>query len=218
MILGPPLGGWITDMVGWRYCFQLNIIPVMAITYVYVFRLNNYNAPKEDTCILEKIKAIDFGGAFLLTFGILALAIVLMSGGNTHNWDDHFIITMILVSLVAFIGFGIYERRQGNEGLLKPETASNRNVITTCITALGNCTSDSGILILLPQYLTVSMGYMIAPFIWKDEMTSYHVKRLYMDPPFQNQAYISQQDLSQRLQGAMLLDKSSNALDISATF
>ncbi|CDS06787.1 hypothetical protein LRAMOSA09312 [Lichtheimia ramosa] len=162
VILGPPLGGWITDMVGWRYCFQLNIIPVMAITYVYVFRLNNYNAPKEDTCILEKIKAIDFGGVFLLTFGILALAIVLMSGGNTHDWDDHFIITMISVSLLTFIGFGIYERRQGNDGLLKPETASNRNVITTCITALGNCTSDSGILILLPQYLTVVHGSTIS--------------------------------------------------------
>ncbi|KAI7883877.1 MFS general substrate transporter [Lichtheimia hyalospora FSU 10163] len=162
VILGPPFGGWITDMVGWRYCFQLNIIPVLAITYVYAFRLNNYNVSKENTCAWEKIRSIDFGGAFLLTFGILALAIVLMSGGNTHDWNDPFIITMLFGSLLTFIIFGIYERRQGDNGLLRLETASNRNVISTCITALGNCTSDSGILILLPQYLTVVHGSTIS--------------------------------------------------------
>ncbi|KAI8147653.1 major facilitator superfamily domain-containing protein [Fennellomyces sp. T-0311] len=84
--MGSPIGGFITDMFGWRYCFKLNIIPLICIGYVYLFHFYNYNIGSMTTGWVKKLGAIDFLGASILALGNVAFAAAVLFGGNTRPW------------------------------------------------------------------------------------------------------------------------------------
>lgn len=48
-VLGAPLGGFITDSLGWRFCFYINL-PLLVVTiYVATKLLTNYNLEENPT-------------------------------------------------------------------------------------------------------------------------------------------------------------------------
>ena len=87
-VVGPILGGVLTDQATWRWCFWINL-PFGAVALLTVFFFfKNPERPHTGMTFKEKINQIDLGGAFLLICGIVCLLLALQWGGTTYPWHD----------------------------------------------------------------------------------------------------------------------------------
>src|SRR5436305_7040083 len=84
-MLGPVLGGWLTDSYSWRWVFYINI-PIGALalflTYIFVF---------DPPYIQRATSMIDYWGMCMLAVGIAALQIMLDKGQEEDWFASHFI-------------------------------------------------------------------------------------------------------------------------------
>src|SRR5512138_2044583 len=98
-IIGPALGGWITDNINWRWIFYINlpigiIATVMAGYFIF------------DPPYLRRTggrMAIDYAGLILLTVGLGALQVVLDKGQQEDWFNSPFILAFSIVSFVALV-------------------------------------------------------------------------------------------------------------------
>ena len=87
-VIGPILGGVLTDRATWRWCFWINLpFGLCALLTVFFFFKNPERKDSEKT-FKEKIQQIDLFGAFLLICGIVCLLLALQWGGSTYPWHD----------------------------------------------------------------------------------------------------------------------------------
>ena len=97
-ILGPTLGGLITDSFNWRWIFFMNV-PVGILAFLLVRRL------VEDP-LHAKAKgflSIDYVGLILVVIGLGALQVVLDKGQEEDWLDSQFIINFSLISAAALL-------------------------------------------------------------------------------------------------------------------
>ncbi len=97
--LGPTVGGWLTDAVGWRWIFYINIIPGIAVT------LLTLSLVRIDTPVFAKLRTIDWSHFAAMAIFLGGLQFVLEEGPK-HDWlGDPTILTASWVSFVAFLLF-----------------------------------------------------------------------------------------------------------------
>ncbi|MGH9572813.1 MAG: DHA2 family efflux MFS transporter permease subunit [Candidatus Acidiferrales bacterium] len=104
-MLGPLLGGWLTDSYSWRWVFYINVpIGVLAIimTRLFVF---------DPPYIRRRSSSIDYWGIGMLALGIATLQIVLDKGQEKDWFGTHWITIVAVVAAASLIGFVIYELR-----------------------------------------------------------------------------------------------------------
>lgn len=92
-IIGPTLGGWITDNFDWRWIFFINI-PV-GIT---LFMLISAYLPESEH---RSGKRIDFIGMGLLALGLGALQIMLDKGQQEDWFNSNLIITLTVITVIS---------------------------------------------------------------------------------------------------------------------
>jgi DHA2 family multidrug resistance protein len=102
-ILGPVLGGWLTDTYSWRWVFYINL-PV-GITSIIMTKMFVFDPPY----IRQQQRGIDYWGIGMLALGIGALQIVLDKGQQDDWFESTFITTLIIISVVTLIALVIHE-------------------------------------------------------------------------------------------------------------
>src|SRR5438552_10567619 len=96
-ILGPVLGGWLTDNYSWRWVFYINIpvgIASIVMTKLYIF---------DPPYIRESLRKVDYWGIGMLAVGIGALQIVLDKGQHEDWFSSSLITTLALLSAVTIV-------------------------------------------------------------------------------------------------------------------
>jgi EmrB/QacA subfamily drug resistance transporter len=102
-ILGPTLGGFITDSLSWRWIFYLNIpIGAVAIPLIY------FNLPSRGQTARVKI---DFIGAALLSGASVAFLMAMVWGGDKYAWSSPQIVAMLVLATMLTGLFIAQERR-----------------------------------------------------------------------------------------------------------
>ncbi|MDB5238615.1 MAG: putative drug transport protein [Candidatus Kaiserbacteria bacterium] len=131
-VIGPFLGGFITDNFSWRWTFYINI-PLGLIAMVVLASV----LPK----IAVKLgRSIDYLGALLMTTTLVPFLLALVWGGSTYAWNS----TEILLLLGAALGFGflfIAREMTAPEPIISLDLFKNRvfliSVLSVFITAMG---------------------------------------------------------------------------------
>jgi len=96
-MLGPVLGGWLTDNYSWRWVFYINVpVGVLAILLTQAFVFDPPYLRREKT-------GIDYWGIGLLVVGMGALQIMLDKGQEEDWFSSHFI---LILAVLAVIGLG----------------------------------------------------------------------------------------------------------------
>jgi DHA2 family multidrug resistance protein len=108
-ILGPTLGGFITDNFSWRWIFFMNVpVGLLAAFLVKLLVVDPPSAQK------QKVDAIDYIGLSLIAFGLGALQIVLDKGQQEDWFDSSFIILFACIAAAGLILAVFWLLRQKN--------------------------------------------------------------------------------------------------------
>jgi len=153
-IVGPALGGWITDNLNWRWIFYINLpIGLIAMIMCTFFIFDPAYLKRSGSAM-----KIDYWGLFLLTTSMGALQVVLDKGQQEDWFNSSFIILfsiITLVSLVALIWVELtHEHPIINLRLFKNVSFSAGNFIMFVV---GFCLYSS--IMLIPLFLQTLMGY-----------------------------------------------------------
>jgi MFS transporter, DHA2 family, multidrug resistance protein len=152
-VLGPTLGGWLTDTYSWRYAFYINI-PVGALA---VFMISRY---VHDPEYIAKAKPSPFDN---IGFGLLAvwtgcLQIILDKGQEDDWFGAVWIRWAFLILIVAFTWFVVHSWRSKTP-LVNLRTLKNRNFGIGCalMVMLGLCIYS--MITVLPLFYQELLGY-----------------------------------------------------------
>ncbi len=151
-ILGPVLGGWLTDNYSWRWVFYINVpVGVLAILLL--------NAFVHDPPYLRRgAWRIDYLGIGLLAVGIGSLQIALDKGQEEDWLASGFITTLLVMAVVCLATFVAHELVVRDPvvhlRVFKDRTFATGNLLVTLM-GFGLF----GSLVMLPVFLQTLMGY-----------------------------------------------------------
>ncbi|EIT86896.1 multidrug ABC transporter permease [Fictibacillus macauensis ZFHKF-1] len=147
--IGPIVGGMITEALGWRWVFTINVpICILAIVLGY-FLLNLKNEERVRT-------KIDWLGVLLCSISIFCLTLVLVKG-NTWGWTDSYSIFCYVSSFVSFLLFIITERKVKTP-MINLTLFKDRTFVGAATTLILCNVFLIGVNVLLPTFLTKMQG------------------------------------------------------------
>ncbi len=151
-ILGPVLGGWLTDTYSWRWVFYINLpvgITSLVMTQLYIF---------DPPYLKRESNRIDYWGIGLLAVGIGALQLLLDKGQEDDWFASTFMTALAITSLVALVVFLVHEWNT-EEPVVDLRVFKIRTYSTGVflMTTLGFVLYGS--LVLLPILLQTLLGY-----------------------------------------------------------
>ena len=152
-IIGPTLGGWITDNYSWRWIFYINL-PIGALA---AFMANTF---VEDPPYVKNQKPgrIDYIGFGLMALGLSTLELTLDLGQQRDWFSSPLIVFTVVVAIVSLISFVLWE-------LYTPEPIVNLRIFMNRNFAVGSILIASvgvvlyGSTALLPLFLQTLLGY-----------------------------------------------------------
>jgi len=155
-VVGPTLGGWITDNYTWRWIFLINI-PV-GVCSLLLTSLLIFDPPYLIRKTLRDGLKIDYIGLGLLATGLGSLEIMLDEGQRNDWFSSHGIVAAALIAAIGLIGVVVWELRQKEPvvdfRLLKDRTFA---ISTAAMFVLGFVLYGSTMA--LPLFLQTLLGY-----------------------------------------------------------
>ena len=154
-VLGPVLGGFITDNASWRWIFLMNI-PIGVIAFFGVTAL------VQDPPWLKvagKLKAsVDYIGLGFITLGLGAFQIMLDRGEDADWFNSGFIQLMALLAVIGVVG-AIYWLLYAKNPIVNLRVLADRNFAVGCVMIAGMAVVLYSSSVLIPQLAQQQLGY-----------------------------------------------------------
>jgi len=151
-ILGPTLGGWITDTFSWRWVFYINLpVGILSLTLISLFVF-------DPPYIRRGNLRIDAWGLGMLAIGMAALQIML-DKGQEKDWFGSDLIRALAVIALVFLGAFVIRELIVKDPIVRFRLLRDRTFATgiTLVTMLGFVLYGS--LVLLPLFLQTLLGW-----------------------------------------------------------
>ena len=149
-ILGPIIGGWLTDSVSWRWTFWINL-PLGVLAFVaiaIVLRLPSHRLTSP----------IDWWGLAFMDAGAVAIVLMATWGGNQYAWTSPVIIGLGTAGLICW-GLFAYVETRAADPILPWSILTNRTFIVSTAVGMLAMGGMIGVMSYLPTYLQMVYGY-----------------------------------------------------------
>jgi DHA2 family multidrug resistance protein len=160
-VLGPTLGGWLTDVASWRWTFYINL-PVGALSIFLAWQFISETQ--------TRARRMDWTGLALLGTGIAGLQYMLDRGTQQDWFAGTDIRVAAVAALVGIVAFGWHSWRLGREALFDLRIFKDRNFAMSCLVMAAMGLGLFGGLVLQPillegllQYPITTAGLVMAP-------------------------------------------------------
>ena len=163
-VLGPGLGGVITDVFSWHWIFFVNV-PVALVSLIVCWRLL---PPIRNP---EGGRNIDYVGAALFAAAIGPILVGLTNKQTHPSWTEFEVGGLIVIGLAILVGFLLWERRAADP-IVKLDLFRNRSFTVSVVGMFLAAFGFFGAIIFLPRWFQVvagssatESGYNLLPLI-----------------------------------------------------
>src|SRR5881296_516527 len=163
-LIGPWVGGMLTDYVSWRWVFYINL-PIGAIAMaVLATTLRGIPRPVRQP-------VVDWAGIALFAAGVLAILLAIVEAGRVGAWSTIDVVALLGLGGLVLVGFVVVERRAA-EPIVPPRLFKNRMVVAAVVTRFLAGMAMFGALSFVPLFLqsvtgasATGAGMVLTPFI-----------------------------------------------------
>jgi EmrB/QacA subfamily drug resistance transporter len=149
-IVGPLIGGYLTDNLSWRWVFYVNLpVGILALTVL----LRSFPNIKP----VARARHIDFLGAIMLVVGVVPLLMALSLGGNSFAWNSPMIIGLFTFSAAMLVVFGLVESR-AIEPIIPLNLFRNSIISVSIIAMMLMAAGMFGTILFIPLYIQGVIG------------------------------------------------------------
>jgi DHA2 family multidrug resistance protein len=151
-LVGPVIGGWLTENVSWQWCFFLNIPIAGALITLLLLGLPHQKSNPDE------LARADWFGIAGLAVGLSCLTIVLEEGQRERWFDSQLIVVLTIAAAIGLATLGVAQFT-AERPVIKLRLMLNRSYasVIIIITVVGMVLY--GILYVLPQFLSGIAGY-----------------------------------------------------------
>ena len=153
-IIGPTLGGWITQNASWRWVFYVNLPIGIAALLVLIFLMPTLRGRAKEI-------SIDYVGAALLVLGTVPLLLGFTWAGSQYDWLSPQIFSLFSIAFISLASFIVYEawlERRGGQPIIEPSLFKNSIFsVSTLITTIFGMALFGGIFF-IPLYVQGVVG------------------------------------------------------------
>lgn len=150
-ILGPILGGWISDNLTWPWIFYINI-PVGLLSVFVTWRLIGNRSSATQSVPIDRM------GLFLLVVGVGALQVMLDKGNDLDWFESDTIVMLAVISAIALSVFVVWELTDRHPVVDLHLFAKRNFLVGTTILSIGYMVFFGNVVV-LPLWLQTQMGY-----------------------------------------------------------
>ena len=163
-MVGPPVGGLLTDFVSWRWVFYMNL-PFGVVAMALIWAALRHEAPP------TRRGALDYRGAACFTLGLTLVLLALVEAGREGGgWSPRAVV--LLAAGVAALGVLVAIERRAADPILPPRLFESRMIVAAVATRLLVGTAMFGALAFIPLFVqkvtglsATGSGAVLAPFV-----------------------------------------------------
>jgi len=155
-VIGPTLGGWITDNYTWRWIFLINIpvgILSLSLTAAMIF-----DPPHLVRKTFANGLKLDYIGIGLLSLGLASLEILLDEGQRNDWFGSNMIVAAAVIAVVSLVAVVVWELRQA-QPVVDLRILANRNFALAAVVMYAVGFTLYGSTAILPIFLQTILGY-----------------------------------------------------------
>lgn len=158
-VLGPTLGGWITDNYSWHWIFLINVpIGFLSLFLVSIFVDEPKVLTDERKQRLKNGLRVDYMGFLLVAAGLGCLELTLDRGERENWFGSPFIVATTIIAVVAIGGLILWETNR-DEPIVDLKLLGNRNFAAIIVVMTITGVILFGTTQLIPQMLQQVLGY-----------------------------------------------------------
>ena len=149
-IMGPTVGGYLTEVISWRWTFYINI-PVGIISFLLAARFVPDTEKRE--------RRMDWTGFLTLAIAIASFQLMLDRGADEDWFESNLIVGMAITAVVAFAAFLYKSLAAQGQPLFDLNVLKDRNFAVSCMIMLCTGFGVYGGQLLLPLLLENVLGF-----------------------------------------------------------
>jgi EmrB/QacA subfamily drug resistance transporter len=149
-VVGPTIGGLLTDHLSWRYVFYVNVpFALAALTMIWFF------LPWQRRQVAKR--SIDYAGMALMAAAVTSLLLALVWGGDVYAWGSPEIVGLIVLSSALTAAF-LYNETKAPEPVIPIDMFRNRLFSAASLLTFVSAVGIFGYFIYLPVLLQGALG------------------------------------------------------------